>query len=222
MSKVKTVIFDMDGLMFDTEKIYYKVNQETADSLGMDYSFDVYKQFIGAGDDIYVNAMHEMYDDHILLAEFLEKSNAVLEDAFLNGPVDKHDGLIEILEYLKENDIPAVVASSTHREMVDYLLDRQGIRHYFKDVVGGDEVPSAKPDPAIFNKAFGKTGIENKENAIVLEDSKNGVLAAIGAGVPVIHVPDMIELDEETAAQTAAIVPSLHDVITYIEEQNKN
>ena len=64
--------------------------------------------------------------------------------------------------------------------------------------------------------------MRNRENALVLEDSKNGVLAAIGAGVPVIHVPDMIELDEETAAQTAAIVPSLHDVITYIEEQNKN
>lgn len=222
MSKVKTVIFDMDGLMFDTEKIYYKVNQDTADSLGMDYSFDVYKQFIGAGNDIYINAMHEMYDDHNLLAQFLKESDAVLKDAFLNGPVDKHDGLIEILEYLKENDIPAVVASSTHREMVDYLLDRQGIRHYFKDVVGGDEVPTAKPDPAIFNKAFCKTGIENKEEAIVLEDSKNGVLAAIDAGIPVIHVPDMIELDEETAEKTEAILPDLHHVIEYIEARNNN
>ena len=222
MSKVKTVIFDMDGLMFDTEKIYYKVNQDTADSLGMDYSFDVYKQFIGAGNDIYINAMHEMYDDHELLGQFLKDSDAVLDEAFLNGPIDMHAGLVEILEYLKANDIPAVVASSTHREMVEHLLERSEVRHYFKDVVGGDEVPTAKPDPAIFNKAFGKTGIENKEEAIVLEDSKNGVLAAIGASIPVIHVPDMITLDKETAAKTEAILPDLHHVIEYIEARNNN
>lgn len=221
MSKVKTVIFDMDGLMFDTETIYYKANQETADALGMDYSFDVYKQFIGAGDDIYKKAMHEMYDDHVLLGRFLEDSQKVLDESFLNGPVDMHEGLVELLDYLKENDIPAVVASSTHREMVEHLLNRLEVRHYFKDVVGGDEVPTAKPDPAIFNKAFTKTGIENKEEAIILEDSKNGVLAAHGANIPVIHVPDMIELDEETEEKTIAVLPDLHHVIEYIEDQNK-
>ncbi|HLR88966.1 MAG TPA: HAD family phosphatase [Atopostipes sp.] len=221
MSRVKTVIFDMDGLMFDTEKIYYKTSQATADKLGMDYSFDVYSQFIGAGDDIMIKTMHEMYDDHALLGEFLENSEKELDYQLRNGTVDLHEGLIELLDYLKQEGIPAVVASSTHREMVEHLLERSKVRHYFKDVVGGDEVPTAKPDPAIFNKAFTKTGIENKEEAIVLEDSKNGVLAAFGAGIPVIHIPDMITLDEETAEKTAAILPDLHHVIDFIEEQNK-
>ena len=219
MNKVKTVIFDMDGLMFDTEKIYYRANQQTADTLGLEYSFDVYKKFIGAGDDIYVNTMHEMYDDHDLLGRFFEQSRAELQHSFLNGPVDMHEGLIELLDYLKANDIIAVVASSTHREMVEHLLNRLEGGHYFQNVVSGDEVPTAKPDPAIFNLAFSKTGVENKEEALILEDSVNGVLAAYGAGIPVIQIPDMIELDEETKGKTLAILPDLHHVIEYIEEK---
>lgn len=221
MSKIKTVIFDMDGLMFDTEKIYYRASQETADKLGMEYSFDVYSKFIGAGNDIMVNTMHEMYEDHDLLAQFLKDSQVELEDKLRNGPVDLHEGLIELLDYLKEEEIPAVVASSTHRELVEHLLERLDVRHYFKDVIGGDEVPTAKPDPAIFNKAFSKTGIDNKEEALILEDSKNGVLAAAGANIPVIHIPDMIELDEQTAKKAVAILPNLHHVIDFIEEKNK-
>ena len=221
MSKIKTVIFDMDGLMFDTEKIYYRASQKTADKLGMEYSFDVYSKFIGAGNDIMVNTMHEMYEDHDLLAQFLKDSQVELEDKLRNGPVDLHEGLIELLDYLKEEEIPAVVASSTHRELVEHLLERLDVRHYFKDVIGGDEVSTAKPDPAIFNKAFSKTGIDNKEEALILEDSKNGVLAAAGANIPVIHIPDMIELDEQTAKKAVAILPNLHHVIDFIEEKNK-
>lgn|SRR5699024_277248 len=221
MSKIKTVIFDMDGLMFDTEKIYYAASQKAADKIGMEYSFDVYSKFIGAGNDIMIKTLHEMYDDHDLLAQFLEDSENDLQDQLRNGQVDLHEGLIELLDYLKEKEIPAVVASSTHRELVEHLLERLGVRHYFKDVVGGDEVPTAKPDPAIFNKAFTKTGIDNKEEALILEDSKNGVLAAAGANIPVIHIPDMINLDEETAEKTVAILPNLHHVIDFIEEKNK-
>ncbi len=221
MAKVKTVIFDMDGLMFDTEKIYYRANQQTADEIGMDYSFDVYKLFIGAGDSVYNDAMHEMYEDHGLLARFFEASDQEINRSFLEDPVDMHVGLIELLDYLKENDIVAVVASSTHRKMVEHLLNRLEVRHYFKDVVGGDEVPTAKPDPAIFNLAFSKTGIANKEEALILEDSVNGVLAAHGAEIPVIQIPDLIELDEETAEKTTAILPDLHHVIDFIEEKNK-
>lgn len=221
MNQVKTVIFDMDGLMFDTEKIYYKANQTIADDLGMEYSFEVYKQFIGSGDVQYRAGMQTLYPDGDLLENFFNHSNKEVDHALLNGPVDLKAGLIELLEYLKEQDIPAVVASSTRREIVDQLLDRLEVRKYFKDVVGGDEVPAAKPDPAIFNKAFARTEHDYKEEALILEDSKNGILAAHGADIPVILVPDLLDPDEEMEEKTADIVPDLHHVITYIEKKNK-
>lgn len=222
MSKVETVIFDMDGLMLDTEKIYYKANQKTADDLGMDYSFDVYAQFIGAGGQEEMTGMKNLYTDHDLLETFFTDTAKALEYLLLDGPVDKKAGLIELLDYLQAQDIPAVVASSTRREMVDKLLDRLDLRKYFKDVVGGDEVPAAKPDPAIFNLAFSKTGIEHKEDALVLEDSKNGIRAAYRAKVPVILVPDLVDPDDEMEEKTADIVPDLHHVIDYIEEKINN
>jgi HAD superfamily hydrolase (TIGR01509 family) len=218
MATIKSVIFDMDGLMLDTEKIYYKASQETADTIGMDYSFDVYAQFIGAGDAQMETAMREMYTDHELLETFFTDSQEELEYLLLNGPVDLKEGLIELLEYLQAAEIPAVVASSTRREMVDQLLDRLDLQKYFKDIVGGDEVTAAKPDPAIFDLAFTKTELENKEDALILEDSKNGIRAAHSAGVPVILVPDMLEADDEMEEKTAAIVPNLHHVIDYIEK----
>lgn len=222
MGQIKTVIFDMDGLMFDTEKIYFKANSKIAKELGMDYSFDVYSKFIGAGLEEEIIGMKEIYPETANIDLFYEKSGVLLEDLFLNGPVDLKLGLIELLDYLQAEEITAIVASSSHRALVDQLLKRLHVSQYFKDAVGGDEVPTAKPDPAIFNKAFTKTGIDNKKEALVLEDSKNGLLAAYGAKIPVVLVPDMLEPDKEMHEKAAAILPDLHQVIDYIEQKNKN
>lgn len=221
MKQIKAVIFDMDGLMFATEEIYYMANQNTADKLGMHYSFDIYSQFIGTDYEIEKEKMRGFYDDQELLEEFFTKSSEVLKYSLLNGQVDLKKGLIKLLDYLKQEEIPAVVASSTERKLVDHLLDRLDVREYFKAVVGGDEVERAKPDPAIFEKAFSKIGVENKEETLVLEDSKNGVLAAFGAGIPAIMVPDMLAADEEVKEKTLAVLPDLKAVIDFIEKINK-
>lgn len=220
MTQVETVIFDMDGLMFDTEPIYYKANQKTADHLEMDFSFDTYTQFVGMGSVDYERKMREIYENDELLDEFFEKSNKVLDYLFLNGDVKMKEGLIDLLEFLKEKNIPMIVASSSRRELVDQLLERLDVRKYFKAVVGGNEVERAKPAPAIFNKAFEKTGILNKEKALILEDSKNGVLAATSAEIPVIMIPDMIEADEKDKKKAVKIYSNLHEVIDYIQDKN--
>ena len=221
MRKIEAVIFDMDGLMFDTEKIYFASGTQASKELDMDYSFDVYSKFIGAGYQEEFDGMLEIYGDEELLTRYFNRVGGLVRDSLLNGPVDKMEGLIELLDYLKAEEITAVVASSTHRELVDKLLERLGVSSYFKDVVGGDEVPNSKPDPAIFNLAFEKTGIANKENALVLEDSKNGLLSANGAAIPVIWVPDLLEPTDEMRALATETLPDLHAVIQYIEEKNK-
>lgn len=221
MNKINAVIFDMDGLMFDTEKVYYEVNQDVAKELEMDYTFETYTSFVGSGFKQEHAGMIELFEDEQLVATFFEKSGKILNVAFREEPIDIMPGLFELLEYLREEDIPAVVASSTRRELVDHMTRRLGVHDYFADFVGGDEVPFAKPDPAIFNKAFGKTGLTNKQEVIVLEDSKNGILAAHAADIPVILVPNMVEPDDEMTEKSEAILPDLFRVKEFIKEKNQ-
>ena len=220
MTKIKAVIFDMDGLMFDTETVYYKANQLTADKYDMDFTKETYMQYVGAGDDIYFAGLREQFKNHPHIETFLKESTKKAEELLLKGQVDKKDGLIELLDYLTKEKIVCIVASSSHREMVDKLTQRLGVRKYFKEMVGGNEVPTAKPDPAIFEKAFAKTNLKNKEEALILEDSKNGILAAHRAGIPVILVPDLLEPDDEMKEKAVALKENLHQVIDYINEKN--
>lgn len=222
MEKIKTVIFDMDGLMFDTEKVYFKINQKVAHELGMDYTFDVYSQFVGSGLEQEYDGMVEHFKDKQLVDEYFDQTGPLLEEAFKTGPIDSMPGLMSLLDYLREENIPAIVASSTRRELVEHMTKRLGVRDYFVDVVGGDEVPFAKPDPAIFNKAFELTGLTNKKEALVLEDSKNGVLASYNAGIPVILVPNMLDPDDEMKEKALAVMPDLVRVKDFIKEQQQS
>lgn len=221
MQKVQAVIFDMDGLMFDTEKVYYQAGQETADALGMPYSWAVYEKMVGAGDQEYQQQMRALYSDHGLLEKFFSASAKRLEELLLNGPVAKKAGLLEVLHYLEKQNIPAVVASSTRREIVDHLLKRLEVTSYFKAVVGGDEVPIAKPAPDIFQKAFSKTGVSDKEKVLILEDSKNGLRAAARANIPALLIPDLLAPDTEMNEKALAVLPDLHHVIVFIEKVNE-
>lgn len=220
MTSIEAVIFDMDGLMFDTEPIYYKANQKTADYLKMDFSFDTYAQFIGSGEKDYKEGMRRLYDDNEKLDDFFDKSNQVLEYLFYNGEINKKEGLIQLLEYLKKENIPAVVASSSSKKLVKQLLKRMELEKYFVDFIAGDEVERAKPDPEIFEEAFKKTEILNKNKVLVLEDSKNGVLAADAAGLPVIMIPDLIKADQEVKDRVVSVLPDLSEVIGYIDKKN--
>lgn len=223
MKQIKAVIFDMDGLMFDTEPVYYQANQNTADKLGMEYSFETYKQFIGSGDNEYRTKMKEIYSSYS--SEFMEhffiESTRELEHILLHGQVDKKPGLIKLLKYLKEKNIQTIVASSTNRELVDQVLARFNVRQYFDGVIGGDEVHAAKPNPEIFNQAFEMLNLKDKQQVIVLEDSKNGIRAAYEADIPVIMIPDLVSPDAETKEKTIKIYPDLEHIIDFIEKNIK-
>lgn len=219
MTAIRAVIFDMDGLMFDTESVYYRINHDTAKELGFEMTKDFYRQFIGSDNRHYEKGVYDLVGDDALAERFLKLSYQRLDDEFLKGHVDYQKGLIDLLEQLQAWKIPAVVASSTKREMVDHLLTKLKVRNYFAGVVGGDEVHYAKPDPAIFNKAASLFD-EEKDSMLVLEDSLNGIRAAHAAGIRVAMVPDLVAPNEEAQEKAVAILDDLHEVIPYIESQN--
>lgn len=121
-----------------------------------------------------------------------------------------------MLAYLEEKEIPRVVASSNVRPIIEILLEHAGIRDKFSDIISAEDVKFAKPDPEIFVIASNRLGLA-PEDCLVLEDSKNGILAAEGAEVPVVMVPDILPPTTELKEKTEAVFSTLHEVIDFLE-----
>lgn len=213
---IKGVIFDMDGLMIDSERVTYNEYVKKLHLLGFDdFTEDIYRGCLGKNKagicQVFINhygndfPMVEVWDDvHVWIDESLRKF------------VPKKTGLDELLKFLKENNYKTIVATSSARERVNEILKNAQIEQYFDDSICGDEVTHGKPHPEIFLTACQKLGIRPEE-AIVLEDSEAGIEAAHRAHIKAICIPDMKYPEEEFACKTTKIVDSLLDVIDYLK-----
>lgn len=206
----------MDGLMFDTESIYYAANKKTADRLGLDFTKDFYLQFVGSSDQALFQGMYDHFNDDEKVSQFVDQSNADAHDMLTNGKIDKKKGLIELLDHLKAKGVKLIIASSSEKWLVEEIIQKNEVDKYFTDIVGGDEVDESKPNPDIFLKALEKLGTK-KEETLVLEDSLNGVRAAHSAGIPVIMVPDLISANDEVRNKALAVEESLLDILKYFK-----
>jgi len=147
---------------------------------------------------------------------FKETRELVAKDVEENG-LEIMKGIPELLEFFKENGTICCVASSTVTPMVEKYLNIAGIRDYFKHIIGGDQVKNSKPNPEIFLKALGKTPF-NKDEAVIFEDSENGIRAAHAAEIPVICIPDLKYPNDSLKDIPIHIVDSALDVIDLYSE----
>lgn len=212
------IIFDMDGLMFDTERIGHLAWERVAEKYQFSYSIDITKRFIGKNYKAIMAVLKDEYGENAPVEFWHEESWMERKQIFLeNGTLGLKPGLIEILTFLKDLKIKLAVASSSKHADIIHHLNHEGLSEYFDFVVGGDEVKESKPNPDIFLmpcRAFDVV----PQNALVIEDSYNGFLAARSAGIPVIVVPDLVEPTEDVLAEALGVFPSLHEVKAYIEK----
>ena len=210
----------MDGLIFDTEPIYYQAAQQAADELGIAYDLATYKNFIGVGDELMWASYHEMFDtEHGVdtVNQLIQRSYEYASAIFETGEVPLKPGFNELLAVLKAQDIPRVLASSNNRPTIEHLLAKKGLTAEFQAIVSREDVHEAKPNPAIFLKAAELLDLP-KEHLLVLEDSEHGVTAASRADIDVIMVPDLLEPSIEAQERTLAIVDSLEAVTEWLVE----
>jgi len=175
-------IFDMDGVLVDSESMYRSMNKEFLQSRGYLISDMQYDGYIG----IHAHTMWADLKDKANLQEsvkeLIEWEKKAKTDLLSHGELRPVSGVHDLLDILWSKGINMAVASSSLRTNVDIVLSRLNIRHFFKHSVSGDEVIKGKPDPEIFLKAADLFGIAT-EDAVVIEDSANGVLAAKRAGM---------------------------------------
>lgn len=217
---LRAIIFDMDGLLIDSEQVYYRGSQEIADQYGFAYSKETYLNGLGLSDEELAAWYHTQYDalhGNTKVDAFVTDSYAHCLTLFDEGQGVLKPGVLDVLDFCHTRGIKTCVASSNTRELVEKLLQKQGILERFDAIFTADDVPFAKPDPALFLAAQEFLKFP-KEELLVLEDSHNGILAANRAGISVIMIPDLLPPTVEM--QMEAVLESLSDVPTYLIQNN--
>ena len=215
---IKAVIFDMDGLMFDTELVGKDAILQSGKDFGYTITDELHRQFLGRNakdiERILKEEFGQDYPYKEMWAHVLELMDAYYEK---NG-IPVKAGLEDLLKYLKSQNILVAVASSSKSAVIESHLKSTGLRSYYDFIVGGDQIHHGKPNPEIFLKAVEHFNIQPEE-ALVLEDSKNGILAAHAGHMPVICIPDLVEHDADITALTWHTLPSLRDVIDVLKNE---
>ncbi len=213
---MKAVVFDMDGVIFDSEIEVLHCWQEVADRHGIPGIEEAIRECLGVNAAETKKRMLTRYGEEFPYDEYKKESSVLYHERFDGGRLPLKPGIRELLEYLREHEFVIAVASSTRRQVVEQQLLDAGLRPYFAQVVCGDMVARSKPAPDIFQKACELLGVEPKE-AIAIEDSYNGIRSAYAAGLIPIMVPDLMPPTEEMEQLAAVIFPSLHEVRVALE-----
>lgn len=218
MQHPSLVIFDMDGLMFDTEKMASNAWFLSAEHYGFEIDHSIIHQFVGMTNEDILKEMKVVYGEHAPIHEwrsFMRESKRKLIDEYKYQPDFKKKGLDSLLSYLKSVQVLTAVASSSEKETIRQFLNVTDTAKYIDFYVSGEEVVNGKPNPDIFLKACQKANVSPSE-ALVLEDSPAGIRAAQRAGIPSFFIPDTVKETQELTALTKKVFPSLMEVEQYL------
>ena len=214
---IKTVVFDMDGVLFDTEYLILQVWKKVAEKEAISDIEKVLRDCIGRSYEDTRLIFHKFYGDDFDFEGFRTKADQICNKEIEEKGLPIKPGVKEILAYLKQAGYKIGLASSTRREGVLSHLRRTGLEGYFEVVVGGDMVKQSKPNPEIYELACSLLGVKPEE-AYCIEDSLNGIRAGNSAGLKVIMVPDLIEPTEEILPLLHMKCESLLEVKAYLEK----
>ena len=208
---LKLVIFDMDGLMFDTERRHYEATIQAFKDLNIEIDTELLKNGVGTQNfDLNSIVLSELPPGFDLTEHFHKSRQKYLEDILVHG-VPKKPGLDQLIQTLKANNIKIAVGTSTRRERAELYLRNAQVFELFDWVVTGSDITSSKPDPEIFLTACFWAAVPPK-HALVLEDSIHGAIAAQRAGIKCIIVPDLVQPTPEVKRSAYAIVKDLYEV----------
>jgi len=211
---VTTVVFDMDGLMFDTERLARDAWQRAMADHGYVLDDELFLRGVGRTVEGTCAAYVEALGPDLPIVAIEAAKARYLRELLGPGPPLK-PGLLGLLDALSESRLPTAVASSTAHLEVDRRLVQVGIRQHFAAIAGGDEVARGKPSPDLFLLAARRLDVE-PAGCVVLEDSAPGIAAAAAAGMKPIMVPDLIEASPEVRERAVAVVASLDDALEVI------
>ena len=215
---LKYAIFDMDGLMFDTERLFIQsFLTSVSEKTGMSFPEEKLKSLLGLNRAATEKVFPTLFGTKYSCSQCYAISDIWVKEYISTHGLPIKAGLKELLSYLKEKGFRIAVASSTAREKVAGYVEKAGLTTYFDVIMGGDIVTKGKPDPQIFLMTAESLGCTAPSQCVVFEDSKNGLLAGYHAGMSVIVVPDMLDPTTEYPGYAFARVDTLDQAIPVLD-----
>lgn len=213
---IKAVIFDKDGTLHDTEKVYHRAWREAAAQMGVPRIMEFVAICTGTNFARTEELWQEFYGDAFEFRPFWALRNAIYDQMIETEGLPVKQGAYELLDYLKENGYKIGLATSTNAPRVQRHLMQSDMKKYFDAVVTGDTVQRGKPAPDIFLIAAERLGVDPAA-CMGVEDSFNGVRAVKAAGMYTVMVPDMIAPTQEILDISDACVQDLGHIIAILE-----
>lgn len=212
----KAVVFDMDGIIFDSERLVIETWKVIADKYGVKDIDSACLACTGLNKEATAVKMKEIYGADFPYEDYKKEASALFHERYDDGRLPMKPGVVELLTFLKEQGKRVALASSTRSETVKQELSDAGIIGFFDEIICGDMVSRSKPAPDIFLKACECLGVEPQE-AYGIEDSYNGIRSAYAAGLRPIMVPDLCPPTEEMEQLTEVVLASLLEVKEYLK-----
>ena len=212
---IDTVIFDMDGVIFDSEILVLQCWREVAERHGIENVDVACHECLGTNSVVSKGIFLKHYGEKFPYDEYKQEMAEVFFSRAAGGKLAKKLGVEELLRYLRKDGFKVGLASSTREALVRKELSEGGLIEYFDQIIGGDKVKRSKPEPDIFLEACRRLGAE-PERCYVIEDSYNGIRAAHAAGMHPIMVPDLMEPTEEMHTLAEEILESLDEVRRFL------
>ena len=213
-----SVIFDMDGLLVDSEGAFALAWDWAGEKLGIGPAGFMKEKTLGASLKMTLPLWKAEFGESFDAERFRQYSREFLAVYFRENPMPEKPGAGDLVRYLAGRGVPMAVASSSPRWEVELHLSNLGLTDYFSAILTGDDVTASKPEPEIYQKACAALGVLPKD-AFALEDARNGLVSAHRAGCRVLMVPDRWQPDEEVKGFVEGMFPDLLAVKAYLEEK---
>lgn len=212
---LKTIIFDMDGVIFDSERAVFDGWKELAAKYGFENLEVPYMKCIGVNAVTAKQIFLDYYGQDFPYDRYCKEQSQNYHAKYDHGKLPMKPGIVELLEGLKTNGFKIAIASSTRTQIVKEQIENAGLSKYFDVIAGSDMVERSKPSPDIFLKAVELLGA-TVGSTYVVEDSYNGIRAAYTGGLIPIMVPDMLKPNQEMKEKARYIFGSLFEVKEFL------